>query len=340
MHLKPEQLASHLQRKGLSAVYLISGDEPLQLNEAADYIRQQAKQKGIQERIILDVGSDFDWRRLADESANQSLFSSNRLLDLRLGSKKPGLKGGKALHEYTIRPVGGDILLITSNKLEKQMQSSKWYKSLDKVGVTIQTWPIETDKLATWIQQRIQRYNKHLTQEAAQLIADSVEGNMLAASQEIEKLCLLINDDTISIDDITSAVTDNSRFDVFSLIENTYAGQCKRLMRIFHGLKNSDQEPIAIYGVLMWDYRRLCMLAENYANGTPLNKLFAEYRIWGNKRQQAITLILHRHSAERLYSFLQQANAIDQTIKSVEKHSAWDSLLRLLLLLAGYNIIH
>lgn len=339
MQLRSEKLLTHIQNKGLLPVYLISGDEPLQLNETTDIIRHQAKLQGIEERIILDVGVDFYWNRLADESANQSLFSNRRLLDLRLGKNKPGREGSKALSDYAQQLSSDDVLLISSSKLDKKNQQSKWYKSLDNVGATVQIWPIEADKLSSWIQYRFKRYNKSITQDIAQLIADSVEGNMLAASQEMEKLCLISNTDEISAHDVIAAVTDSSRFDVFSLIECAYAGQCKRLIRIFNGLKSEGQEPMAIYGVLMWDYRRLCMLAERYASGVMFNKLFAEYRIWNNKHQQAIQAIIRRYTVKQLYGFLQQANAIDKVIKSNDKHIVWDSLLLLLLSFAGYNNI-
>ncbi len=338
MQVKVEQLPDEIERKGLSPVYLISGDEPLQLNEASDFIRHKAREQGVEERVVLDVANDFDWNRLIEENANMSLFASTRLIELRMGANKPGREGGKVLTEYAEHHAGKNILLITCNKLEKQVQKSKWYKSLDKVGVTTQVWPIDAVKLPNWIRQRIKKYNKTIATDAAQLIADRVEGNMLAANQEINKLCLLVDNEKITIDDVISAVTDNTRFDVFGLIECAYANEIKRLVRMLDSLKSEGMDLMTIYGALMWDYRRLCTMGYQLNNGMTLDKLFADYRIWDNKRKQAIKSILHRHDVKKLYELLKQANALDRTIKSAEKHTAWDALLSLLLAFSGHNI--
>jgi len=338
MQLRAEQLPDEIERKGLSPVYLISGDEPLQLNEATDLIRLKARDQGVEERVVLDVATGFDWYRLIEESASMSLFTSRRLIELRMGSSKPGRDGGKVLTEYAEQLSRDNILLITSDRLDKRVQQSKWYKSLNKVGVTIQVWPIDTDRLPDWIRQRVQKYNKHITVDAAQLIADRVEGNLLAASQEIDKLCLLIDHNEITADDVIAAVIDSARYDVFELTECAYANKTKRLLRILNGLKSEGMEPMAIYGALIWDYRRLCTIAYHFDNGSTLEKLFAEYRIWDNKRKQAIKSILNRHNVKKLYELLRQANSLDRKIKSAEKHTAWDAMLTLLLAFSGVNL--
>ncbi len=338
MQVRVEQLPDEIERKGLSPVYLISGDEPLQLNEASDFIRHKARESGVEERVVLDVATGFDWNRLIEENASMSLFASRRLIELRMGASKPGREGGKILTEYAEQLAGENVLLITCNKLEKQVQRSKWYKSLDKVGVTTQVWPIDAVKLPNWIRQRIKKHSKTITEDAAQLIADRVEGNMLAASQEIDKLCLLVDSDEITVDDVVSAVTDSTRFDVFDLIECAYANETKRLLRMLDGLKSEGMDPMAIYGALMWDYRRLCTMGYHISNGVSLEKLFADYRIWDNKRKQAIKSILHRHDVNKLYELLTQANALDRTIKSADKHTVWDAMLSLLLAFSGHNI--
>jgi DNA polymerase-3 subunit delta len=338
MQVKVEQLPDEIKRKGLSPVYLISGDEPLQLNEASDFIRHKAREAGVEERVVLDVATGFDWNRLIEENASMSLFASRRLIELRMGSSKPGREGGKVLTEYAEQLAGENVLLITCNKLEKQVQKSKWYKSLNKVGVTTQVWPIDAEKLPSWIRQRIKKHDKTITEDAAQLVADRVEGNMLAASQEINKLCLLVNNDEITVDDVVSAVTDSTRFDVFDLIECAYANETKRLLRMLDGLKSEGLDPMAIYGPLMWNYRQLCTMGFHFSNGVPLDKLFADYRIWDNKRKQAIKSILQRHDIKKLYELLKQANALDRIIKSAEKHTAWDAMLSLLLAFSGHNI--
>ena len=340
MQLRVEQLPDEIDRKGLSPVYLISGDEPLQLNEASDSIRRKAREQGVDERIVLDVAVGFDWNKLIEESASMSLFASARLIELRLGTNKPGRDGGKVLTEYAEQLSRDNILLVTSNKLDKRVRQTKWYKSLDKIGVTIQIWPIDASRLPDWIRLRVQKYNKSITTDAALLITDRVEGNLLAASQEIDKLCLLVDEPDITADDVISAVTDSTRFDVFSLIECAYANETKRLVRMLNGLKSEGMEPMAIYGALMWDYRRLCSMAYQLSNGLTLDKLFAEHRIWDNKRKQAIKSILHRHHVKKLYKLLRQANYLDRKIKSLEKQTVWDAMLVLLLAFSGHSINH
>jgi DNA polymerase-3 subunit delta len=340
MQLRVEQLPDEIERKGLSPVYLISGDEPLQLIEATDLIRRKAREQGVDERVVLDVATGFDWNRLIEESANMSLFASTRLIELRLGASKPGQDGGKVLTEYAEQLSRDNILLITSDKLDKRVQQSKWYKSLNKVGVTLQIWPIDASRLPNWIRQRVQKYNKSIATDAAQCIADRVEGNLLAASQEIDKLCLLVDNPEITADDVISAVTDSTRFDVFGLIECAYANETKRLVRMLNGLKSEGMEPMDIYGAFMWDYRRLCSMAYHFSNGLTLDTLFTEYRIWDNKRRQAIKAILNRHDVKKLYELLRQANYLDRKIKSAEKQTVWDAMLTLLLAFSGHNINH
>ena len=338
MQVRIEQLPDEIRRKGLSSIYLISGEEPLQLNEAADFIRGKAREQGVEERVMLDVATGFDWNKLIEENASMSLFASTRLIELRMGSSKPGREGGKVLTKYAEQLAGDNILLITSDRMDKQVQKSKWYKSLDKVGVTTQVWPIEAGKLPGWLRQRVQKQYKHIATDAAQLIADRVEGNMLAASQEIDKLCLLVDNDEITTKDVIAAVTDSTRFDVFSLIESAYADETKRMLRMLNGLKSEGMDPMAVYGALMWDYRRLCTMGYHLSNGDSLDKLFSDYRICDNKRKRAIKSVLQRHNLKKLYELLKQANALDRTIKSAEKHTAWDALLSLLLEFSGHNI--
>lgn len=340
MQLKAEQITRTIESKGLSPIYMVSGDEPLQLNEVSDYIRQKAREQGVEERVVFDVIQGFDWKSLIQENATMSLFSSRRLIELRLGTSKPGQEGGKVLIEYAAQESGDNILLITTAKLEKQVQKSKWYQALNKIGMMIQVWPVEVARLPHWIDQRAKKYNKRIDKDAAQLIADNVEGNMLAASQEINKLCLLIDDDQITVDSVISAVTDSARFDVFSAIECAYAGETKRLLRMLDGLRGEGLEPMAIYGALMWDYRRLCTLSHHLSCGVALEKLFTEYRIWGDKRKQAIRAILHRHPRKKLHALLRQANKLDKIIKSADRQIAWNDLVTLLLAFSGHDVIH
>ncbi len=339
MRLRADQLLSNLKRSGLAPIYLISGDEPLQMMECADEIRQFARKHDFNERIVLDAGSNFDWNSLIEANANLSLFSSKRLLELRLGSTKPGKEGGKVLIEYAEQSSSDNVLIITASRLDKKNQQTKWYKALDKAGITIPIWPIELASLPDWIRQRVQKHDKQINTAAARLIADRVEGNMLAASQEIDKLCLLTEKNEIETNDVLSAVADSTRFDVFALIESALTGDLKRTMRMLKGLQSEGIDPAAVYGALLWEFRRLCSMAYHADSGKSLENLFTEFRIWDRKRKHAVKTVLHRHKTDDLHALLKTAIHIDRKIKSSDRVIVWDMLQSFLLSLIGKPII-
>lgn len=340
MRLRAEQLSSNLTRSGLVPIYLISGDEPLQVMECADEIRRFARKQNFEERIVLDVINGFDWNSLIEVSANFSLFSSRRLLELRLGDKKPGKEGGDVLIKYAEQPPSDNVLIITADRLDRKTQDTKWYKTLDNAGVTIEIWPIESSRLPDWIQRRVQKQGKQISDPAARLIADRVEGNLLAASQEIDKLCLLTEKNEIDVDEVLSAVTDSTRFDVFILIESALTGDAKQTVRMLRGLQNEGTEPMAIYGALMWEFRRLCSLAYAAKTGVSLDELFRKSNIKGARRQHAVKTTLRQHTADDLHALLRTAVHIDRKIKSSDRVIVWDLFQAFLLALAGNPIIN
>ena len=335
MRLRAEQLKANLQSSGLAPIYHISGDEPLQLMETVDKIRRYAREQDFSERIVLDASVGFEWSTFLQEGANLSLFSSKRLIELRLGNTKPGNEGSKALIEYAETVPTDDFLIITSSKVDKKTQQTRWFKALDKVGITIQIWPVELSQLPGWICQRIKKYNKQISLPAATLIAERVEGNLLAASQEIDKLCLLIEDNEIDINDVLAAVSDSTRYDVFTLIESALAGNSKRTVYMLNGLRSEGVDPAAVYGALLWEYRRLCSMAYLLDTSTSLDNLFSKFRIWDNNRKQAVKNVLQRHKAKDINKLLRKAVYIDRQIKGADRPMVWDALQQFLLILAG-----
>lgn len=338
MRLRAGQLTSHLKKAGLAPVYLICGDEPLQLLECADEIRRFASGRDFDERIVFDVEKGFDWNALLDEAANMSLFSAKRLLELRLGNTKPGNEGGAVLVKYTADPLPDNVLIITTVKLDGQAQQSKWFKALDKAGITIQVWPVHADQMPAWIQQRMQQQGKTINLAAATMIAQRVEGNLLAAKQEIDKLCLLIDATEISEDNVLAAVADSARFDVFEMLAAVQSGQATRAMHMLRGLQEEGAEPGKIYGALMWEFRPLCSMAFGLASGVPMEQVFADFRVWESKRKP-YKMLLHRHQLAEMYQLLRFAIRIDRTIKSSDKDMAWDVLRTFLLALAGKPVM-
>ncbi len=337
MQLRADKLANDIQRKGLSPVYLISGDEPLQKLEAADLIRRSAREQGCEERIVLDVVKDFDWNQLSQASANLSLFTSRRLIELRLGSQKPGKEGAKVLMEYCARTDSEDVLLITADKIDKKTQQGRWFKALNGAGVMIQVWPVEPGRLPDWLRQRMQGYGKKMDGDAASLIAERVEGNLLAARQEIDKLALLVDKDTVELKDVMEAVSDSSRFEVFGLVESSLRGDTERVARMLRGLQGEGVEPMAIFGPLMWEIRRICSMSCEIAAGEPRDKVFASYRIW-QQRQFATNSILKRYSDKQLHILLQRACIVDKAMKGAIRANAWDVLENFLFRIAGIRL--
>ena len=201
MQVRPDQLASVLQKQ-IKSVYFISGDEPLQLMESADLVRRYCKEQDYLEREVIDVDAKFDWHVLREEAASMSLFSSRRILDLRIPSAKPGRDGSKALQEFADNPPEDTVLLITAGKIDGGAKKSAWYKSLDAAGVVVQCWPVAAEQLATWVNNRFLLKGLQPDKEAVEFVCQHVEGNLLAADQEIEKLLLMLGPGAVSYEDI------------------------------------------------------------------------------------------------------------------------------------------
>lgn len=337
MQLKAEQLPTRLKQHGLARVFCISGDEPLQLLECADQIRASARNNGCEERVVLDVDRGFDWNQLRDAGASMSLFSSNRLIELRLGEQKPGREGGAALIDYVDTPGTEDVLLITMARIDKKGQQTKWYRTLDKAGITIQIWPIEAARLPAWISNRARQLGKGIDKEAAELIADRMEGNLLAAKQELEKLCLLVETPGIGVQDVMDAVTDSTRFDVFSMIEFALAGKPDRILRMMRGLRNEGVEPMGIFGALMWEFRRLCSMAHEINAGASRERVFAQYRV-RPQRKPAINALLKRMDGPALNILLRQATLVDRALKGAYRADPWDLMENFLFRIAGVRL--
>lgn len=338
MRLSADQLAPSLGRKGLAPIYFISGDEPLQVLEAGDEIRRFARGQGFEERIVMDVSKTFDWRSLHDAGANLSLFSSSRLIELRMNGFKPGKEGGLALAEYAGQPPDDTVLVITSEKIDGKAQQGKWFKAVDKAGIIIQVWPVSPARLPAWVQQRIRREGKQISADAASLIAERVEGNLLAARQEVDKLCLLVDKDHIDIDDVLAVVADSTRYDVFALVVDVFSGNIDRTLRMLHSLHKEGVEPLAIFGAFMWEFRRVCSMAYQIESGQPREKVMSGYYIRDDQRKRAINRVLDRHSTERLQNLLQSAMHIDRTMKGARKGNARDALAWYLLSIAGAGL--
>jgi DNA polymerase-3 subunit delta len=334
MKLKPVQLISHLQQHGLAPVFLLTGDEPLQMMECGDAIRQFARENGFNERVILTVEKTFNWHSLADETNNLSLFAQQRLIELRLSNKSPGNEGAKALLSYLQQPPADTVLLITADKLDQAKQKSKWFTAIEKAGIVIQVWPIDAKKLPEWVSQRLRQQGLQANQDIANFIAERSEGHLLACSQEIDKLKLLYGEGKIEFSQVIDSVADNARFEIFDWVDTILAGDVKRAVRQLNGLRAEGCEPVLITWALDKEIRSLAHISYALQNGQSPEMVFRKQRVWAN-RKNIINSAAKRHSLRKWHQFLKQTAQIDRIIKGMASGNVWDELLKLAVQVAG-----
>ena len=333
--LRANQLARQLAG-GLSPVYFIHGDETLLVGECADAVRAAARERGYSDRQVLSADSGFDWNRLSAASDSLSLFSERRILELRLPTGKPGREGARALCEYTARLPEDTVLLVIAAKLEAAARKSKWVQALDRAGISVPVWPVEAAQLPAWIERRMRAHNMLPGRDALQLIADRVEGNLLAAAQEIEKLYLLHGPGPLDVQTVGELVADSARYDIFALVDAALAADAVYAQRVLVGLRAEGVEPVLVLWALSREIRSLASMARAVKAGMPLAKVLAERRVW-EKRKPLISGVLQRIRGRQWWVLLQRCALIDRVIKGRAPGSAWDELLQLTLWLAGVS---
>jgi len=337
MKVRAEQLSSHIT-KTLLPVYLISGDDPLLVQESCDILRAHTKALDYTGREVMHVETGFDWNGFLQSSNSLSLFAEKRLLELRMPSGKPGDAGRKALLAYCERPADDTVLLIITEKLDQQTQKTKWVKAVDSIGAFVQIWPMDIKQMPDWVSQRMRKAGMQPTRDAAQLIAERVEGNLLAAVQEIEKLALIHGDGPVDVDDVIDAVVDSARFDVFKLADTALAGDSARTARIMDGLREEGIEPVLVLWALTRELRALAAMAHEFQQGADMDRVLSSHRVW-QMRKALVKRALMRYKVGQWRYLLRRAGHIDRIIKGMAAGNAWDEMLQLGLMLAGVRLI-
>jgi DNA polymerase-3 subunit delta len=328
MRLRPEQLGRHLQQQ-LLPVYVITGDEELLVQECCDQVRGAAREGGCGEREVHDAGlNGFSWQDLLAGAASMSLFAERRLVELRLPSGKPGKEGGKALCDYLALASGDDVLLLRAGRIDRQSTNSKWFKALDAAGAVVQVWPVRPDELPRWLQQRLGDAGLDIDREALALLCDRVEGNLLAAVQEVEKLKLLAEGSHVGVDTVTASVADSARFNLFDLPDAALRGDARGSLRLLQGLRATGTEPLTALWALEKDLRLLCAAREDCDRGAGAGQALSARGVW-NSRLPQLQAALARHDEASLTDLLQQAVAVDGSIKGYADGRPWDRLERL-----------
>lgn len=327
MQIKPNQLSGQLQKR-IAPLYSLFGNEPLLIAEATDLIRATAKQQNYTEREIFTIDHRFDWNELQQANNNLSLFGDKRVMDIRIPSGKPGREGGKAIEAYCQTLPQDTITLITLPRIDKQGQSTKWFKAIEKTGITIPFYPIERAQLPAWIEQRLIMQDQTTHADTLRFLADSVEGNLLAAHQEISKLALLYPAGQLSFEQVKDAVLEVARYDVFKLAEAMLAGNTARYIHILEELEGEGTAPPLIVATLAEQVRSLILIRQGLDAGKPIIQLMRETRIWG-ERQRLMENAARRIDIKSITNALLHAAKIDRISKGVAKGDTWDELIQL-----------
>ena len=321
MKIRANQLSSHL-KKSLAPCYLVTGDEHLLVSEALDAIREAARARGFGNRELHVAMTGFDWAQLTAGASNMSLFAELRIVELRLPTGKPGRAGGQAIIDL-VEQAGPELLfIVTAPKLDRGVANSKWAKTLDKKGVSLEIWPVSPRELPGWIANRMRQAGLQPDREAVSMIADRVEGNLLAAGQEVEKLRLLLGEGPVTAADVVKAVADSSRFDVYKLADAAIAGDARRAIRILGGLRAEGVEPVIVMWALTRELRTLATLDDAVRQGTDLGSAMKAARIW-RSREGLLRSCIGRHQRGDFHRLLKASGRADAAAKGQRFGDPW-----------------
>lgn len=333
MELTPERLAAQVAQEPLRAAYLVAGPEPLRVLEAADAIRAQARAEGISEREVFDADArDFDWKALETEFRSPGLFSTRRLIELRLPTAKPGKDGAEVITAFCAEPPDDVVLLVTGGDWSRQ-HGGKWSQAIARIGRVAVAWTIKPHELPEWIERRMRARGLRADRDAVLRLAERVEGNLLAAAQEIDKLALLDDGQTLDVARLESLVADAARYDVFGLVDAAMNGQGVHAARMLAGLRAEGEAVPALLGMVAMELQRAAGLARVQARGGNLPAAFRAQRVWESK-QPAYVRALKRHDPARWDRFVAEAGRIDRIAKGRAHGDAWQRLERLMLAVA------
>jgi len=330
----PDALSSGLAR-GLHSAYLVTGSEPLLIGEACDAIRATARAQGYTDREVHFLERGFDWNALLADAANLSLFASRRLIELRIGPA-PDAESARALAGLAERPPEDTVLLV-SGELEYKSLKAAWVGAFEKHGVLVVAQPVERPALPGWIRERLGRKGVTIEPAAAELLADRVEGNLLAAQQEVERIALLMPETALDTGQVAELVADSARYDVFELSAAAFSGEPGRALRILAGLRGEGREPPLVLWALLNDLRGLSRVAQRAERERSLDAIFRAEQIW-SRRQEPLRAALKRLSRADIDSLLLAAAAADRMAKGSLKGDPWVALEALTARIAGVRL--
>ncbi len=325
MKIQANQLSSHLN-KSLAPCYLVTGDEFLLVDEALDAIRGAARARGFASRELHVADRGFDWATLRASTGNLSLFAEQRIIELRLPTGKPGKAGGAAISDLA-QHSGSDLLfIVTGPKLDRSSAAAKWAKSIDEKGVSLPLWPIGVRELPAWLTSRMRTAGLQPDREAVMMIADRVEGNLLAAQQEIEKLRLILGTGKVTAEAVNEAVANSSRYDVYTLTDAALAGDAGRCVKILGRLRAEGVQSVFVVWALMRELRTLASLDDTIRHGGDLGGAMQKSGVWRN-RQGLVRSCIGRHQHGAFHKMLQVVGRADAAAKGQRTGNPWHMAL-------------
>ena len=327
MRISTEQLPQQLARS-LAPLYVVHGDEPLLALEAADRIRAKARAEGYSEREVLIAEQHFDWSQLRMSGQSQSLFASRRILELRIANGKPGNDGSQALQSYCEQLPGATITLISLPEMDWRGQKASWFGALDAAGTLVEAKQVARAALPAWLATRLKAQDQSADEQTLTFIANKVEGNLLAAYQEVQKLALLFPAGKLSLAQVKEAVLDVARFDVFSLGETMLSGDAAHLVRVLDGLQGEGAAAPLVLWAMTEEIRTLARVVGAVTAGQPAQQALRDARVWGT-RQALLQRNISRYRQSQIETALLHAAHIDRVIKGLAPGDVWDELLQL-----------
>lgn len=339
MKVYANKLVETLKQKSLR-IFVVSGDEPLLVQESCDLVRRGLKAQGFIGRDLFYAEPGFDWSGLLYSSNSMSLFAEKKLIEVRLPTGKPGDEGGKVLSELVSSLSEDNALLLVLPRADPSTQRTKWFKSVEAVAGFVQVWPIEAKELPRWLENRFRQAGLKVSRDALRAMALRTEGNLLASVQEIERLKLIVGEREVNVNDVSAGVADSARYDVFKLIDAGLAGDINRCVRMTTGLKAEGVEPLFIVNMLVREIRSIESIKtainqnQHQNRGAGQREAFKKARVW-DKRVPLVTKCLDRHDSRSLREMLLLLGSVDRTVKGLESGDPWRKLQDVVFLLAG-----
>ena len=335
MIIKPEQLQNSLSNQ-LASTYFAFGAEILLVEQSLSMIKGIARENGFKERFRFDIDGNFSWDSIISLISSPSLFAEKRIIECRLTTGKIGVKGSKALTEI-LETLPDDILLIiSSGKLEMAQQKSKWFKTLDKKGIIIQHWEVQSNQLVGWITRNMSQLGLDSNIEVANAIAYCTEGNLLASMQEIQKLKIAYPDGKINLREYLNQIDQQSQYSVFGMIDSALQGDTDKVNKVFNSLVDDSTPPVILVSSLYREIKNLVNMSIELKTNQAIESILNNHRVW-QKRKPLISNALKKHSYQKLQKLLLRLGRIDRSLKGMDNLDVYDELQNVVIALSGKN---